>query len=57
MKTTQVKNNEVPWKDYKSYMLKAEAIYNSVYPEPKSTSEIADKFNKVGNIIRILYST
>lgn len=59
MDNQEAKNKikEVPWLEYQKYMPKAEAIYNSVYPIPRTTADIADRFNKIGNIIRILYST
>ena len=44
----------VPWKEYSLYLEKATLIYNSVYGEPRTGLEIADKINKIGSIIRIL---
>lgn len=42
------------WTDYKPHLDKARKIYNALYGEPKDKHEIAESFNKIGMIARIL---
>ena len=42
------------WSQYKPYLDKARKIYLALYGEPKDKHEIADSFNKIGMIARIL---
>lgn len=49
--------NEIPWNVYKELLPKAEAIFDSIYPKATSTAQIAERFNKVGDIIWILWTT
>lgn len=47
---------EVPWKIYKEKLPLANKIYLSLFNKPTTNIEIANKYNKVGEIIRILES-
>lgn len=45
----------IEYNKYKSTLSKAERLYNSFYGEPKTYKEWAEKFNKVGEINRLIW--
>jgi|LakMenEpi03Aug12_release.lakeMendotaPanAssembly.Ray.scaffolds.fasta_scaffold00102_86 hypothetical protein len=48
------KKSEISWKDYSNVLPLADKIYLGLFGEPKTHVEWADKFNKVGGIVRLI---
>jgi hypothetical protein len=46
---------ELKWTKYESTLEEAEKLYLSLYGEPKNHLEWAEKFNKVGNINKLIW--
>ncbi len=43
------------WTKYNSTLPIAEELYSVLYSEPKTHREVAEKFNKVGDINRLIH--
>ena len=48
------KKLDISWKSYSKTLLLSKEIYLEVFGEPKSHSEWADSFNKIGRINRLI---
>ena len=54
MKNQMDKKLDISWKSYSKTLPLSKEIYLEVFGEPKSHSEWADSFNKVGRINRLI---